>query len=167
MRKSRLTTFKKPISELRSFWKSKPIFASSRPRPNILIHTVRNSKLRSSRWTNGTIRFHPLCFDLLLQTYSVCTTAALNSHVPIEQVEEDYGIDGKVVHGKLPMPPPPLPPTNHKASASHIPLNPLTPRSDQRVTSPYNIHTLSSKQVMRLLKLIRYKILSWLNIKSS
>ena len=35
-------------------------------------------------------------------------------------------------------------------------INPLTPRSDQHETSPhmYNIHTLSSKQVMRILKLI-------------
>ena len=38
--------------------------------------------------------------------------------------------------------------------------NPLTPKSDYHVTSPYNIHTLSCKQVVRLLKLIRYKILS-------
>lgn len=28
-------------------------------------------------------------------------------------------------------------------------LNPLTPKSDSYVTSPYNIHTLSRKQVMR------------------
>ena len=34
-------------------------------------------------------------------------------------------------------------------------LNPLTPRSDSYVTSPYNIHTLSSKNVMRILELIR------------
>ena len=34
-------------------------------------------------------------------------------------------------------------------------VNPLTPRSDWHATSPYNIHTLSSKQVMRILKLIR------------
>ena len=34
-------------------------------------------------------------------------------------------------------------------------LNPLTLRSDKHVTSPYNIHALSSKQVMRILKLIR------------
>ena len=34
-------------------------------------------------------------------------------------------------------------------------LNPLTPRSDWHVTSPYNIETLSSKQVMRIFKLIR------------
>ena len=38
-------------------------------------------------------------------------------------------------------------------------LNPLTPRSDKHVTSPYNVHTLFGKQVMRILKLIRYKIL--------
>ena len=36
-------------------------------------------------------------------------------------------------------------------------INPLTPRSDQYETSPYmyNIHTLSSIQVMRILKLIK------------
>ena len=34
-------------------------------------------------------------------------------------------------------------------------LNPFIPRSDQHVTFPYKIHTLSSKQVMRILKLIR------------
>ena len=44
-------------------------------------------------------------------------------------------------------------------------LNPLTSRSDQHVTSLYDIHTLSSKQVVRLFKLIRNKVLSWLNTK--
>ena len=34
-------------------------------------------------------------------------------------------------------------------------FNPLTPRSDSHVTSPYNIHPLSNKQVMRVLKCIR------------
>ena len=33
--------------------------------------------------------------------------------------------------------------------------NPLTPRSDKHETSPCNIHTLISKQVMRIFKLIR------------
>ena len=28
----------------------------------------------------------------------------------------------------------------------------LTPRSDQNVTSPHSIHTLPSKQIMRILK---------------
>ena len=36
--------------------------------------------------------------------------------------------------------------------------NLLTPRSDQHVTSPYSIDTISSKQVARILKLINYKI---------
>ena len=35
----------------------------------------------------------------------------------------------------------------------------LTPRSDKHVTSPYSIRTLFSKQVMRILKLIKYKVL--------
>ena len=34
-------------------------------------------------------------------------------------------------------------------------FNPSTPTSDQHVTSPDNIHTLSNKQVMRILKLIK------------
>ena len=33
-------------------------------------------------------------------------------------------------------------------------FNPLTPRGDKHLTSPYNIRTLSSKQVIRKLKLI-------------
>ena len=33
--------------------------------------------------------------------------------------------------------------------------NPSIARSDYHVTSPYNIHILSSKQVTRILKLIR------------
>ena len=37
----------------------------------------------------------------------------------------------------------------------HFLLNRLTPRSDEHKTSPYNIHTLFSKQVMRIFKLIR------------
>ena len=34
-------------------------------------------------------------------------------------------------------------------------FNLLTPASDEPVTSPYNIHTLWDKQVLRILKLIR------------
>ena len=40
------------------------------------------------------------------------------------------------------------------ASTCELMMNPLTPRSDSRVTSPYNIHPLSRKQVMRILKCI-------------
>ena len=32
-------------------------------------------------------------------------------------------------------------------------LNPLTPMSDQHINSPFDFHTLSSKQVMRIKKL--------------
>ena len=39
-------------------------------------------------------------------------------------------------------------------------VHPLTPRSDKHITSPYNIHTSSSKVVIRKLKLIRQKFLS-------
>ena len=60
-----------------------------------------------------------------------------------------------------------MPPSHYKVIwyyqlSGHVywpPLTPLTPRSDQHVTSPYNIPILFSKQVMRILKLIRYKIL--------
>ena len=37
----------------------------------------------------------------------------------------------------------------------YLAINPLTPRSDYHVNSPYSIDTLHSKQVMRTLKLIR------------
>ena len=46
-------------------------------------------------------------------------------------------------------------------------LNPLTPRSDLHATSPYNLHTLSSKQVMRILRIIVSKLSSWSNTKFS
>ena len=36
-----------------------------------------------------------------------------------------------------------------------VPVNPLNPRSDEHETSPHNIHTLFSKQVMKIFKLIR------------
>ena len=36
-------------------------------------------------------------------------------------------------------------------------VNPSTPRSDQHVTSPCDVHMFSSKQLMRILKLIRKK----------
>ena len=36
-----------------------------------------------------------------------------------------------------------------------------TLRSDKHVTSPYDIHTLSRKRVMRILKFIRKKFLIW------
>ena len=42
-------------------------------------------------------------------------------------------------------------------------VNLLTPRSDQYETSPSDILTLSSKQLMRIFKLIGEKLLSWSN----
>ena len=45
--------------------------------------------------------------------------------------------------------------------------SPLTPRSEQHVASPKSIHTFSGKQVVRILKLTRYKILSWWNTNFS
>ena len=48
-----------------------------------------------------------------------------------------------------------------------ISINPLTPRSDKNITSPHNVHTLSSKQVTRIFKLIRLKLLSGSNTKFS
>ena len=50
----------------------------------------------------------------------------------------------------------------NKLNTCWLSLNPLTPRSDWQVTSPYNNLTLSSKQVMRIFKLIGSKLLSWI-----
>ena len=41
-----------------------------------------------------------------------------------------------------------------------LPSNSITPRSDQHVTSPFDIHMFSSKQLMRKLKLTGKKFLS-------
>ena len=46
-------------------------------------------------------------------------------------------------------------------------LNPLTPMSDQDRISPYNINTISSRQVMRIKKNINKGIISWSNTKFS
>ena len=45
-------------------------------------------------------------------------------------------------------------------------FNPLTPMSDQDRTSPYNINTISSRQVMRIKKNISQGIVSWSNTNS-
>ena len=37
---------------------------------------------------------------------------------------------------------------------AHITVNPLNPRSDQYVNSPDNFNTLSSRQVVRIKKII-------------
>ena len=50
----------------------------------------------------------------------------------------------------------------NKLNTCWLSLNPLTPKSDWQVTSPYNNLTLSSKQVMRIFKLIGSKLLSWI-----
>ena len=42
----------------------------------------------------------------------------------------------------------------------HDILHPLTPRSDQDRISPYNVNTISSRQVMRIEKNINYGIIS-------
>ena len=44
-------------------------------------------------------------------------------------------------------------------------LNPLTPMFDQDRISPYNINTVSSRQVMRIKKNIDKGIISWSNTK--
>ena len=46
-------------------------------------------------------------------------------------------------------------------------INPLTPISDQGWISPYNINTISSRQVMRMEKNINLGIISWSNTKFS
>ena len=45
-------------------------------------------------------------------------------------------------------------------------VNPFTPTSDQDRISPYNINTISSRQVMRIEKNINHGI-SWSNTKFS
>ena len=46
-------------------------------------------------------------------------------------------------------------------------INPLTSRTGWHITSPYNSHSLSNKLVIRIVKLISYKLLSWSNTKFS
>ena len=46
-------------------------------------------------------------------------------------------------------------------------FNTLTPMSDQDKISPYNIDTISSRQVMRIKKNINQGIVSWSNTKFS
>lgn len=41
-----------------------------------------------------------------------------------------------------------------------VPVNHLTSRSDKHLTSPYNIHTLSSKQVIRVLNPYQVEVVS-------
>ena len=42
----------------------------------------------------------------------------------------------------------------HSTKCAHT-FHPLTPKNDQHETSPYNILTLSSKNLMRIFELIR------------
>ena len=46
-------------------------------------------------------------------------------------------------------------------------FNPLTPMNDQDRTSPYNINTISCRQVMRINKNINQGIISWSKTKFS
>ena len=46
-------------------------------------------------------------------------------------------------------------------------VNPFTPTNDQDRISPYNINTISSRQVMRIEKNISHGIISWSNTKFS
>ena len=41
-----------------------------------------------------------------------------------------------------------------KRLGMYFKLKAITPRSDEHTTSPYNVHTLFSKQVMRIFKLV-------------
>ena len=52
-------------------------------------------------------------------------------------------------------------------STHNLWLNPLTPISDQDRISPYNIDTISSSQVMRMIKNINQEISMWFNTKFS
>ena len=46
-------------------------------------------------------------------------------------------------------------------------INPLSSTSDLDIISPYTIHTISSRQVMRIKKIINYVIVVWSNSKFS
>ena len=51
-----------------------------------------------------------------------------------------------------------------EAQSIHVHTGTKLPQLSQKwqnLTSPYNFHTISSKQLMRILKLINYKLLSW------
>ena len=51
--------------------------------------------------------------------------------------------------------------SNHPISYPYMGhVNPLTPMSDQDIISPYNINTISRRQVMRIKKNISYEIIS-------
>ena len=46
-------------------------------------------------------------------------------------------------------------------------IDPVTPMSDQEGISPYNIGTISIRQVMRIKKTINLGIINWSNTKFS
>ena len=46
-------------------------------------------------------------------------------------------------------------------------IDPVTPMSDQDRISPYNIDTISIRQVMRIKKTINLGIINWSNTKFS
>ena len=46
-------------------------------------------------------------------------------------------------------------------------IDPVTPMSDQDGISPYNIDTMSIRQVMRIKKTINLGIINWSNTKFS
>ena len=48
-----------------------------------------------------------------------------------------------------------------------VPLNPLSPMSDQDRISPYNIKTKSARKVMRIKKNINLGMISWYDTKFS
>ena len=50
-------------------------------------------------------------------------------------------------------------------SECSLPVSPLTHGSDWQLTSPYNNLRLSSRQVMKILKLTGSKLLSWSDTK--
>ena len=52
-------------------------------------------------------------------------------------------------------------------TVTSTPFLPFTPTSDQDRISPYNIYTISSRQVMRIEKNVNYGIISWSNTKFS
>ena len=94
------------------------------------------------------------------RTFSLSACSIEEFTQKVKQIGTDYWnypdflrINFDIFLEKFPIP-------NCRVSIGKGSVNPLTPRSDQHKTSPYNISELSGKQLMRIFKLIRYKLLS-------
>ena len=119
---------------------------------------------RNKRWFscifNGThsldlciIEFHQMLCKLhsLLHFYFIHLNQKLDDKKKIIKSSKNKNctIECCKIKAKLPV----ITTANHNKGKKSF--NPLTPRSDSHVSSPYHIHPLSSKQVMRILKCIK------------